>query len=193
MTSGDDDDVIKDFLDEAGTRMSKSVEATRGEFATVRTGRASPHLLDRIEVDYYGARTPLRQLAQISATEARLLTITPYDKSSIKAIEKSILESDVGLTPSNDGNVIRLTIPELTEERRRDLVKVVHGIAEQGRVAVRNVRRDVMHDLRELKNEGEVGSDDEHRAEAELQKVTDARVGEIDRLLAGKEEEILEV
>jgi ribosome recycling factor len=186
-------DVIEDFLDEARGRMKKSVEATRGEFSTVRTGRASPHLLDRIEVDYYGAITPLRQLAQISASEARLLTITPYDKNSIKAIEKSIMESDVGLTPSNDGQVIRLTIPELTEERRRELVKVVHGIAEQGRVAVRNIRRDVMHDLRELKSEGEVGSDDEHRAEAELQKLTDAHVGEIDGALAGKEEEILEV
>jgi ribosome recycling factor len=186
-------DVITDFLDEARGRMKKSVEATRGEFATVRTGRASPHLLDRIEVDYYGAVTALRQLAQISATEARLLTITPYDKNSIKAIEKSIMESDVGLTPSNDGQVIRLTIPELTEERRRELVKVVHGIAERGRVAVRNIRRDVMHDLRELKNEGEVGSDDEHRAESELQKLTDSHVGEIDSALAGKEEEILEV
>ena len=185
--------VIKDFLDEAKSRMQKSVEATRGEFATVRTGRASPHLLDRIEVDYYGTTTPLRQLSQISASEARLLTITPYDKNSIKAIEKSILESDVGLTPSNDGQVIRLAIPELTEERRKELVKVVHGIAEQGRVAVRNVRRDVMHDLRELKNEGEVGSDDEHRAESELQKLTDAHVGEIDSALAGKEQEILEV
>jgi ribosome recycling factor len=190
MSNGD---VIKDFLDEAGTRMTKSVESTRNELATVRTGRASPHLLDRIEVDYYGARTPLNQLSQVSATEARLLTITPYDKSSIKQIEKAILESDVGLTPNNDGNVIRLQIPELTEERRRELVKIVHGIAEQGRVAVRNIRRDVMHDLRELKSEGEVGSDDEHRAEAELQKLTDARVGEIDKLLAGKEEEILEV
>ena len=185
--------IIKDFLDEADGRMKKSVESTRGELATVRTGRASPHLLDRIEVDYYGAVTPLKQLAQVSASEARLLTITPYDKSSIKAIEKSILESDVGLTPSNDGNVIRLQIPDLTEERRRELVKVVHNIAEQGRVAVRNIRRDVMHDLRELKSEGEVGSDHEHRAEAELQKLTDARVGEIDKLLAGKEEEILEV
>jgi ribosome recycling factor len=190
MSNGD---VIKDFLDDAGKRMTKSVESTRNELATVRTGRASPHLLDRIEVDYYGARTPLNQLSQVSATEARLLTITPYDKSSIKAIEKAILESDVGLTPNNDGNVIRLQIPELTEERRKELVKIVHGIAEQGRVAVRNIRRDVMHDLRELKSEGEVGSDDEHRAEAELQKVTDARVGEIDKLLAGKEEEILEV
>ena len=187
------DDLLKDFLDEAKARMQKSVEATRGEFATVRTGRASPHLLDRIDVDYYGATTPLRQLAQISATEARLLTITPYDKNSIKAIEKAILESDVGLTPSNDGQVIRLQIPELTEERRRELVKVVHNIAEQGRVGIRNIRRDVMHDLRELKSEGEVGSDDEHRAEDELQKLTDARVSEIDDALAGKEAEILEV
>src|SRR3954469_6679550 len=188
-----DGGVTQDFLDEANGRMQKSVEATRGEFATVRTGRASPHLLDRIQVDYYGAITPLKQLAQISATEARLLTITPYDKNSIKAIEKAILESDIGLTPNNDGNVIRLSIPELTEERRRELVKIVHNIAEQGRVAVRNIRRDVMHDLRELKQEGEVGSDDEHRAESELQKLTDSRIGEIDKLLAGKEEEILEV
>jgi ribosome recycling factor len=187
------DDVLHDFLDEASSRMKKSVESTRTEFSTVRTGRASPHLLDRIEVDYYGAVTPLKQLAQISATEARLLTITPYDKNSIKSIEKSILESDVGLTPSNDGQVIRLQIPELTEERRKELVKVVHGIAEQGRVAVRNIRRDVMHDLRELKNEGEVGSDDEHRAESELQKLTDSHVGEIDSALSGKEAEILEV
>jgi ribosome recycling factor len=187
------DGVLKDFIDEAKARMAKSVEATRGEFSTVRTGRASPHLLDRVDVDYYGAVTPLRQLAQISATEARLLTITPYDKSSIKAIEKAILESDVGLTPSNDGQVIRLQVPDLTEERRRDLVKVVHNIAEQGRVAVRNIRRDVMHDLRELKSEGEVGSDDEHRAESGLQKLTDERIAEIDSALAGKEEEILEV
>jgi ribosome recycling factor len=187
------DGILNDFLEEAGGRMQKSVDATRAEFSTVRTGRASPHLLDRIEVDYYGATTPLRQLAQVSATEARLLTITPYDKNSIKAIEKAILESDVGLTPSNDGQVIRLQIPELTEERRRELVKVVHGIAEQGRVAVRNIRRDVMHDLRDLKSEGEVGSDDEHRAESELQKLTDLHTKEIDTALAGKEEEILEV
>src|SRR6201991_3404178 len=152
--------------------MGKSVESTRGEYATVRTGRALPHLLDRVDVDYYGATTPLNQLANISATEARLLTITPYDKGSIKAIEKAILESDVGLTPNNDGNLIRLSIPELTEERRRELVKVVHGIAEQGRVAVRNVRREVMQELRELEKGGEIGSDDEHRAEAELQKLT---------------------
>ena len=187
-----ENEVVSEFLSDAGERMSKSVEATRSEFATVRTGRASPALLDRIEVDYYGATTPLKQLASISASEARLLTITPYDKSSIKAIEKSILESDVGLTPSNDGNLIRLTIPELTGERRKELVKVIHNIAEQGRVAVRNIRREVMHDLRELKKEGELGADDEHRAETELQKLTDSRVGEIDALMAAKEEEILE-
>ena len=185
--------MIDELLEDAAERMQKSVESTRNEFTTVRTGRASPHLLDRITVEYYGTQTPLRQLASVSAAEARLLTITPYDKSSIKSIEKSIMESDIGLTPSNDGNLIRLQIPELTEERRRDLVKVVHGIAEEGRIAIRNIRRDVMHDLRELKQEGEVGADDEHRAETQLQKLTDERIGDIDKALAGKEEEILEV
>jgi ribosome recycling factor len=188
-----DEDLYNELMADAGERMKKSVEATRNEFATVRTGRASPHLLDRVNVDYYGAITPLKQLASISASEARLLTITPYDKSSIKAIEKAILESDVGLTPSNDGNLIRLSIPELTEERRKELVKVVHGIAEEGRIGVRNVRREVIHDLRDMKKEGDLGSDDEHRAETELQKLTDTRIGEIDTLLAGKEEEILQV
>jgi ribosome recycling factor len=173
--------------------MGKSIEATRQEFGSVRTGRASPALLDRINVDYYGAATPLRQLATISAPEARLLTIQPYDKGSIKQIEKAILESDVGLTPSNDGAVVRLGIPELTEERRKQLVKVVRHIAEEGRVAVRNVRRDCMHDLRELKEAGEAGADDEHRAESELQKLTDAKVSELDTLLKGKEAEIMEV
>jgi ribosome recycling factor len=144
-------------------------------------------------VDYYGASTPLRQLATISTPEARLLSVQPYDKSSIKAIERAILESDVGLTPSNDGNTIRLSIPELTEERRRQLVKVVRNIAEEGRVAIRNIRRDVMHDLRELRDAGDAGSDEEHRAEAELQKVTDGKIAELDDLLAHKEAEILEV
>ena len=185
--------MIDELLEDARDRMHKSVEAIRREFTTVRTGRASPHLLDRIQVDYYGAQTPLNQLAQVSASEARLLSITPYDKSSIKAIEKAIMESDVGLTPNNDGNVIRLSIPELTEERRKELVKVVRNIAEQGRIAVRNVRRDVMHDLRELKEAGEVGQDDERRAEQELQKLTDQHVGELDEALAAKEKDILEV
>jgi ribosome recycling factor len=182
-----------ELLTDATERMHKSVEACRGELATVRTGRASPHLLDRVTVDYYGTDTPLRQLSQVAATDARLLTLTPYDKNAIKTIEKAIMESDLGLTPSNDGNVIRLQIPELNEERRRDLVRVVHGVAEEGRVAVRNIRRDCMHDLRELKKEGDVGEDDERRAESELQKATDSAIGEIDDLLKGKEEEILEV
>jgi ribosome recycling factor len=181
------------LLDDAEDRMKKSVEAYRHELATVRTGRASPHLLDRVIVDYYGTETPLRQLSQVAATDARLLTLTPYDKNSIKVIEKAIMESDLGLTPNNDGNVIRLQIPELNEERRKDLVRVVHNVAEEGRVAVRNVRRDVMHDLRELKKEGEVGEDDERRAESELQRLTDEAISEIESLLKGKEEEILEV
>jgi ribosome recycling factor len=185
--------MIDELLQDAGDRMEKAVEAIRREFATVRTGRASPHILDRVVVDYYGAQTPLNQLAQVSASEARLLTITPYDKSSIKSIEKAILESDVGLTPNNDGNVIRLTLPELTEDRRKDLVKVIRGIAEEGRVSIRNIRRDVMHDLKELKGEGDVGEDEERRAESELQKLTDSKTGEIDSFLSGKEEEILEV
>jgi ribosome recycling factor len=186
-------ELIDELLADAEERMTKSVDSTRSELATVRTGRASPHLLDRIAVDYYGAETPLKQLAQVAATDARMLTVTPYDKSSISAIEKSVMESDLGLTPSNDGNVIRLQIPELTAERRRELVKVVHGVAEEGRVAVRNIRRDVMHDLRELKKEGDAGSDEEHRAETGLQKLTDGAIGAIDSLLKGKEEEILEV
>lgn len=186
-------ELTDELLADARDRMSKSVESTRHEFSSIRTGRASPALLDRIMVDYYGTATPLKQLATVSAPESRLLTVQPYDKSSIKAIERSILESDVGLTPSNDGNLIRMGIPELTEERRRQLVKVVRHIAEEGRVAIRNVRRDVMHDLRELKEAGEAGSDDEHRAEVELQKVTDARIHELDESLKLKEEEILEV
>ncbi len=187
------ENVIDELLEDAGERMSKSVETASHEFSTVRTGRASPALLERIVVDYYGAMTPLNQISTISVPEARLLTVQPYDKSSIKAIEKSINESDVGLTPSNDGNVIRLVVPELTEERRRDLVKVLRNLAEEGRISIRNVRRDTMQHLRELKAEGEASSDDEHRAEVELQKLTDGRVGELDAVLKAKEEEILAV
>ncbi len=184
---------IDDLLADATERMGKSVETTRGELATVRTGRASPHLLDRIIVDYYGAETPLNQLANVATTDARLLTVTPYDKGSISAIEKAISESDVGLTPNNDGNVIRLQVPELTEERRKDMVKMVHGVAEEGKVAIRNIRRDVLGDLRDLKKEGEVGEDDERRGESDLQDRTDKAIGEIDALMKGKEEEILTV
>jgi ribosome recycling factor len=186
-------ELIDELLKDAGERMKKSVESNRGELATVRTGRASPHLLDRITVDYYGSQTPLKQLANVATSDARLLTVAPFDKGSIGEIEKAIQESDVGMTPSNDGNVIRLQVPELTEERRREMVKVVHGVAEEGRIAVRNIRRDTMQDLRDLKKEGEAGEDDERRAEADLQKQTDESIAEIDEALKGKEEEILEV
>jgi ribosome recycling factor len=185
--------LIDDLLNDAREHMEKSVEATRQKFTSVRTGRASTALLDRIMVEYYGAPTPLKQLATVSAPEARLLTVQPYDKGSIKGIEKAIMESDVGLVPNNDGQLIRLQVPELTEERRKQLVKVVRNLAEEGRIAIRNIRRDVMHDLRELKDAGEAGSDDEHRAEEALQKLTDGKISELDALLKGKEEEILEV
>ena len=171
--------MIDDLLDDARDHMARSVDATRGRFGSVRTGRASPALLDRIMVDYYGAMTPLKQLATISAPEARLLTVQPYDKNSIKAIERAIQESDIGLTPNNDGQIVRLQVPELTEERRKQLVKVVRGLAEEGKVGIRNIRRDVMHDLRELRDAGEAGSDDEHRAEEALQKLTDEKVREL--------------
>jgi ribosome recycling factor len=186
-------ELTDELLADAKERMAKSVHSTNGEFGSVRTGRASPALLDRIVVEYYGSPTSLKQLATISAPEARLLTVQPYDQSSIKAIEKAIMESDIGLTPNNDGRLIRLAVPELNEERRRELVKVVRHIAEEGRVAIRNVRRDVMHDLRELKDSGDAGADDEHRAEVELQKLTDGSISELDALLKGKEAEILEV
>jgi ribosome recycling factor len=186
-------ELIDELLVDAKSRMHKSVDSTRGELATVRTGRASPHLLDRISVDYYGTQTPLRQLSNIATTEARLLTLTPYDKSAMTAIEKAIMESDLGLTPSNDGKIIRLPIPQLTEERRKDLVKVVRQRAEDGRVAVRNVRRDVMHHLKELVQKGDVGDDEERRAEERVQKLTDDHVHKIDELLQRKEAEILEV
>ena len=158
-------EMTDELIADARERMSKSVEAIRHEFGSVRTGRASPALLDRISVDYYGASTPLKQLATISAPEARLLTLQPYDQSSIKTIEKAIMESDLGLQPSNDGKLIRLPIPQLTEERRKELVKLTKQYAEEGRVAVRNVRRDVMKHLEELVRSGQVGDDEERRAE----------------------------
>jgi ribosome recycling factor len=185
--------VIDELLQDAREHMDKSVEATRQKFQSVRTGRASPSLLDRISVDYYGTHTPLRQMATISASEARMLTVQPYDKTMIKAIERAIMESDLGLTPNNDGAIIRLVLPELTEERRKQLVKVVRGITEEGKVALRNIRRDVMHDLKELRDAGDTGADDEHRGEDALQKLTDDKVKELDSLLKGKEAEILEV
>jgi ribosome recycling factor len=184
---------IEEFLDDAKRRMDKSIETTRNEFNSVRTGRASAALLDRITIDYYGTPTPLKNMATIGVPEPRLITVQPFDPTQIKAIEKAVQESDLGLTPSNDGKLIRLPIPQLTEERRKELVKVVRQMAEEGKVAVRNVRRDVMHHLKELVDNGEAGSDEEHRAEERVQKLTDDHVHEIDELLKKKEAEIMEV
>jgi ribosome recycling factor len=184
---------IDDHLADAQRRMDKTIESTRHEFNTVRTGRASAALLDRIQVTYYGTRTPLNQLATVSVPEARLITITPYDKSAMKDIERAIMESDLGLQPANDGKIIRLPIPQLTAERRKDLVKVVSKIAEEGRVAIRNVRRDAIHHMKESEKNGEVSWDDLHRAEERVQKLTDEHVKQIDELLKHKEAEITEV
>jgi ribosome recycling factor len=183
----------EEFIGGAGERMDKSVEHARNEFTTIRTGRASSGLLDRITVDYYGTPTPLKQLATINVPEPRMLTIQPFDPSSIKAIEKAIQESDLGLQPSNDGKLVRLPVPQLTEERRKELVKVVRQMAEEHRVAVREVRRDALRHLQELVRNGDVGDDDERRAEQEVQKLTDAHTKTIDDLLKHKEAEIMEV
>jgi ribosome recycling factor len=184
---------IEDLVQDAGRRMDKSVEATQAEFATLRTGRASPALLDRVQIDYYGQQTPLKQLATISAPEPRMLTIQPFDPNSVSTIERAIQESDLGLTPSNDGKLIRLPIPQLTEERRKELVKVVRGLAENHRVAVREIRRDAMKGLKDLVDAGSVGADEEHRAEEQVQKLTDDHTKQIDDLLKHKEAEVMEV
>ena len=184
---------VDELIHEAQERMGKSVEHSRAEFNTVRTGRASASLLDRIEIDYYGTATPLKQLATIGVPEARMLTVQPFDPGSIRSIEKAVQESDLGLTPSNDGKMIRLPIPQLTEERRKELVKVVRGLAEEHRVAVREIRRDAMKHLKELVDNGDVGADDERRAEDRVQKLTDDHTKQIDDLLKHKEAEVMEV
>lgn len=178
---------------ETEDKMKKVIEACKHHFATVRTGRARPSLLENIKVDYYGAMTPLNQMAQVSAPEPRLLTIKPWDRSSISSIEKAIMKSDLGLTPNSDGEVIRLNIPQLTEERRKELVKVVKKKAEDERVAVRNIRRDANEELKLYEDEGEISEDDMYRALEDIQKLTDDYVKKIDQLLAEKEAEIMEV
>jgi ribosome recycling factor len=185
--------VIEDFIGDATQRMDKSVDATHEHFNSVRTGRASAALLDRITIEYYGTPTPLKNMATISTPESRMLTIQPFDPSSIKQIEKTIQESDLGLTPSNDGKLIRLPIPQLTEDRRRELVKLVKQMAEEGRVAVRNVRRDAIKHLEDLVRNGDVGDDEERAAESRVQKLTDEHTSKIDELLKRKEAEIMEV
>jgi len=180
-------------LKDAKRRMEGAVTALSGEFASVRTGRASTGLLDRVTVEAYGTRTPLNQLATIHAPEPRLITVQPYDRSIMQSIEKAIMESDLGLTPSNDGQTIRLPVPQLTEQRRKEMVKLVHKMAEEGRIAVRNVRRDVLNDMKKAEKEGELSRDELNRAQDEVQKLTDAEVKAIDELMARKEAEILEV
>jgi ribosome recycling factor len=190
-----EEDEMSDIIDlsAAERRMKGAVESVRSNFATIRTGRANPSLLDRIEVEVYGSRMPLRNVANIGAPEARLLTVTPFDPNTLKDIERAIRDADMGLNPQNDGKILRLPIPELTEERRRDLVRMARSMAEEGRVAVRNVRRDEMRDLHELRKEGEISQDDEHRAEDELQKLTDGYVKSVEAALADKEAELSEV
>lgn len=185
--------MIKELMADGKRRMESAVEALRSEFNTVRTGRASTGLLDRLHVDYYGAKTPLKQLANLATPDSRTISITVYDKGAVNAVVRAIQESDLALTPNTDGTVIRLNIPALTAERRKDLVKLVRSMAEDARIAVRNVRRDVIQDLKDLKKEGEVSEDDEHRAEEEVQKLTDSYVERINELVRHKEEEILEI
>jgi ribosome recycling factor len=184
---------IEDFVTDATDRMHKSVDATHEHFNSVRTGRASAALLDRISIDYYGTPSPIKNIATINVPEPRLLTIQPFDPSAMKGIERAIMESNLGLTPSNDGKIIRLPIPQLTEERRKELVKQVRNMAEEGRIAVRNVRRDAMRHLEELVRNGDVGDDEERAAETRVQKLTDEHVHQIEELLKRKDAEIMEV
>lgn len=185
--------MVNEALSEAEARMKGAVRALEEDLMTIRTGRASPALVERLMVEYYGTPTPLMQLATISAPEPRLLTIRPFDPGSLKSIERAIQASDLGLTPGNDGKIIRLSIPPLTEERRHELVKIVHNRMEDARVAVRNVRRDVHNDLREFEREKIISEDDLRRAEDELQKLTDKQIEELNQLGHRKENEVLEV
>src|SRR3954464_10164436 len=185
--------MIDDVLVETADKMAKAVSHTQAEFSAVRTGRATPALVEKLKVDYYGTEGPLQQLAGFNVPEARLLVIQPYDKNSLKAIEKAIQHSDLGVNPSNDGQVIRLSFPPLTAERRKDYVKMVKHMAEEGRVAVRNARRSARHDLELLEKDGDISTDELDRAEKELEKLTHAQIAEIDAALEHKEKELLEV
>ena len=185
--------MIEDVINDAKGHMQKTLEATRRELASLRTGRASPALLDHIRVDYYQTPTPINQLATIAVPEPRLLVVQPWDKSVTKEIERALLKSDLGLVPNSDGVVIRLPIPQLTEERRKELVKVSRKHGEEGRVAVRNIRREAKEMLEELEKEGEISEDDSRRAQERLQRLTDEMIANLDRLLATKEKEIMEI
>jgi ribosome recycling factor len=188
-----DDDLVEVVVDEARDKMSKAVDHVRAEFSSVRTGRASPALVEQLTVDYYGTSTPLRQIAGFTVPDAMLLVVSPYDKGALGAIEKAIQGSDLGINPSNDGTVIRLAFPPLTEERRRELVKVVRHKAEDGRVAIRNLRRASRHELEALEKDGSLSSDELERVEKDIEKITQQQVAAVDQLLAHKEKELLEV
>jgi ribosome recycling factor len=188
-----DESLVEAALEETREKMNRAIEHTKGEFATIRTGRAAPALVEKLRVEYFGSEVPLQQLAGLTVQDARVLVINPYDKSSLKAIEKAIQASDLGVNPSNDGVVLRITFPALTEERRKELIKIVRQRAEDGRVALRNVRRAIRHELEGLEKAGDLSSDELERAEAVLEKVTHDFVGEVDKLLSHKEQELLEV
>jgi ribosome recycling factor len=184
--------VIDEINDDARQRMEKSISVLKGQLSKIRTGRAHPSLLDSIMVPYYGTDTPLKQLANIIAEDSRTLALTVFDKSSAKAVEKAIMQSDLGLNPMSAGSVMRIPMPALTEERRKDLIRVVRGEAEQGKVAIRNIRRDANSDIKELLKEKEISEDDSHRGEEDVQKLTDAFVKEIDEILVTKEKDLME-
>lgn len=185
--------MINDLINDCGQRMTKCVAVAKQNFAKLRTGRAHPSLLDHVRVDYYGNEVPLSQASNINIEDARTISIQPWDKGMIGAIEKAIMKSDLGLNPNTAGGTIRIILPALTEERRRELIKVVRAESENGRVAVRNVRRDAKADIKEMLKEKLISEDDEHRAEEQLQKITDKYVAEIDQLLAAKEKELLAI
>ena len=185
--------MIDDIKKDAETRMSKSVQSLKQEMTKIRTGRAHTSLLDHITVEYYGSDVPLNQVANVGVEDARTLTVTPWEKEMVAVIEKAIMTSDLGLNPASAGTVIRVPLPPLTEERRKDMIRVVRQEAEGGRVAVRNVRRDAIHDVKDLLKEKMIGEDDERRAEDEIQAITDKYVGEIDQVLADKESELMEI
>ena len=185
--------MFDEIYSDSETRMAKAIAVLKNEFNSVRAGRANPALLDRLTVDYYGTQTPVKQMANVTAPEPRMLVIQPWDKTAIPEIEKAVMKSDLGLTPSNDGTIIRLSIPQLTQERRTDLVKVVRKKAEEGRVAVRNIRREANELLKQLRKDGDISEDEERRNQDEIQKVTDTHIKLVDEQLSAKEAEIMEV
>ena len=185
--------MIEDIKKDAGERMDKSVAALRQELTKLRTGRAHTSLLDHITVDYYGSEVPLNQVSNVNVEDSRTLTVSPWEKDMVKPIEKAIMNSDLGLNPATAGTIIRVPLPPLTEERRKDMIRVVRNEAEGGRVAIRNIRRDAISDIKDLMKEKMIGQDDEHRAEDEIQVITDKHVATIDEILAQKESELMEI